>query len=150
MSCSTMCCNSSSIEQTMRQLFSANFLITPRRRSWSAHGGTIYAYTKALSGKNCLSSYSCHFVKNYFFLNKTPSCSQHPIMGHYRPPAKRLCWQASSGPVLRAYWDVWDVNSKRYVSPTLRYNVQYLFYLSKCQKIWINKILKLFKIFRYK
>ena len=22
---------------------------------------------KALLGKNCLSSYSCHFVKNYFF-----------------------------------------------------------------------------------
>ena len=29
--------------------------------------GTIYAYTKALLGKNCLSSHSCHFVKNYFF-----------------------------------------------------------------------------------
>ena len=43
-------------------------------RSWSAHEGTIYAYTKALLGKNCLSSHSCHFVKNYFFLNQTPSC----------------------------------------------------------------------------
>ena len=30
------------------------------------HEGTIYAYTKALLGKNCLSSHSCHFVKNYF------------------------------------------------------------------------------------
>ena len=36
-------------------------------RSWSAHGGTIYAYTKPLLGKNCISSHSCHFVKNYFF-----------------------------------------------------------------------------------
>ena len=39
-------------------------------RSWSAHEGTIYAYTKALLGKNCLSSHSCHFVKNYFFWTK--------------------------------------------------------------------------------
>ena len=29
-----------------------------------------YAYTKALLGKNCLSSHSCHFVKNYFSLTK--------------------------------------------------------------------------------
>ena len=43
-------------------------------RSWSANEGTIYAYTKALLGKNYLSSHSCHFVKNYFFLNQTPSC----------------------------------------------------------------------------
>ena len=43
-------------------------------RSWSAHEGTIYAYTKALLGKNCLSSHSCHFVKNYFFVNQTPWC----------------------------------------------------------------------------
>ena len=33
----------------------------------SAHEGTFYAYTKALLGKNCLSSHCCHFVKNYFF-----------------------------------------------------------------------------------
>ena len=26
-------------------------------------GGYIYAYKKALFGKNCLSSHSCHFVK---------------------------------------------------------------------------------------
>ena len=39
-------------------------------RSWSAHEGTIYAYTKALLGKNCLSSHCCHFVKNYFFWTK--------------------------------------------------------------------------------
>ena len=39
-------------------------------RSWSAHEGTIHAYTKALLGKNCLSSHSCHFVKNYFFWTK--------------------------------------------------------------------------------
>ena len=43
-------------------------------RSCLAHEGTIYAYTKALLGKNCLSSHSSHFVKNYFFLNQTPSC----------------------------------------------------------------------------
>ena len=43
-------------------------------RSWSAHEGTIYAYTKAQLGKNCLSSHSCHFVKKKFFLNQTPSC----------------------------------------------------------------------------
>ena len=35
-------------------------------RSWSAHEGTIYAYTHTLLGKNCLGSHSCHFVKNYF------------------------------------------------------------------------------------
>ena len=29
--------------------------------------GTIYPYTKALLGKNCLSSHSSHFVKKYFF-----------------------------------------------------------------------------------
>ena len=39
-------------------------------RSRSAHEGTIYAYTKALLGENCLSSNSCHFVKNYFFQTK--------------------------------------------------------------------------------
>ena len=39
-------------------------------RSWSAHEGTVYAYTKALLGKNCLSSHSCHFVKKYFFWSK--------------------------------------------------------------------------------
>ena len=31
-----------------------------------AHEDTVYAYTKALFGKNCLSSNSCRFVKNYF------------------------------------------------------------------------------------
>ena len=39
-----------------------------------ADAGTIYAYTKALLEKNCLSSHSCHFVKKYFFLNQTTSC----------------------------------------------------------------------------
>ena len=39
-------------------------------RSWSAHEGTIYAYTKALLGKYCLCSHSCHFVKKYFFWTK--------------------------------------------------------------------------------
>ena len=39
-------------------------------RSWSAHGGTIYAYTYTLLGKNCLSSHCCHFVKNIFFWTK--------------------------------------------------------------------------------
>ena len=39
-------------------------------RSRSAHEGTIYAYTKALLGENCLSSNICHFVKNYFFQTK--------------------------------------------------------------------------------
>ena len=43
-------------------------------RSWLAHGGTIDAYTNTLLGKICLSSYCCHFVKKYFFLNQTPSC----------------------------------------------------------------------------
>ena len=41
-------------------------------RSWSAHEGTTYAYIKALLGKNCLSSRSCHFVKIYFFYTKLP------------------------------------------------------------------------------
>ena len=35
-----------------------------------AHEGTIYVYTKALLGENCLSSNICHFVKNYFFQTK--------------------------------------------------------------------------------
>ena len=39
-------------------------------RSWSTHKGTIYAYTNTLTGKNCLSSHCCHFVKNYFFWTK--------------------------------------------------------------------------------
>ena len=51
----------------------SNCSIKSCSRSWSAHEGTIYAYTKALLGKNCLSSHSCHFVINYFFLNQTPS-----------------------------------------------------------------------------
>ena len=42
-------------------------------RSWSAHEGTNYAYTKALLGENCLSPNSCHFIKN-IFSNQTPSC----------------------------------------------------------------------------
>ena len=33
----------------------------------SAHEGTINAYTKALLGENCLSSNSCHLVRNYYF-----------------------------------------------------------------------------------
>ena len=52
----------------------SNCSIKSCSRSWSAHEGTIYAYTKALLGKNCLCSHNCHFVKNYFFLNQTPSC----------------------------------------------------------------------------
>ena len=35
-------------------------------RSWSANEGTIYAYTKAFLGENCLSSQSWHFVTNNF------------------------------------------------------------------------------------
>ena len=42
-------------------------------RSWLAHEGTMFAYTKALLGKNCLSSHSCHLSK-LFFVNQTPSC----------------------------------------------------------------------------
>ena len=48
----------------------SNCSIKSCSRSWSAHEGTIYAYTKALLMKNCLSSHSCHFVKNYFFWTK--------------------------------------------------------------------------------
>ena len=48
----------------------SNCSIKSCSRSWSAHEGTIYAFTKALLGKNCLSSHSCHFVKNYFFCTK--------------------------------------------------------------------------------
>ena len=46
----------------------SNYSIKSCGRSRSAHEGTIYAYTKALLGENCLSSNSCHFVKKYFFL----------------------------------------------------------------------------------
>ena len=48
----------------------SNCSIKSCRRSWSALEGTIYEYTKVLLGKNCLSSHSCHFVKNYFFWTK--------------------------------------------------------------------------------
>ena len=52
----------------------SNCSIKSCSRSWLAHEGTIYAYTNALLGKNCLSSHCCYFVKKYFFLNQTPSC----------------------------------------------------------------------------
>ena len=52
----------------------SNYSIKSWSRSWSAHEGTIYAYTNILLGKNCLSSHCCHFAKNYFFLHQTPSC----------------------------------------------------------------------------
>ena len=42
-------------------------------RSWSAHEGPIYAYTKALLGKNCKFS-QLSFYQKLFFLNQTPSC----------------------------------------------------------------------------
>ena len=45
----------------------SNCSIKSCSRSWSAHEGTIYAYTNALLGKNCLSSHSCHFGKKYVF-----------------------------------------------------------------------------------
>ena len=32
-----------------------------------AQEGTMNAYTKALLGENCLSSNSCHLVRNYYF-----------------------------------------------------------------------------------
>ena len=48
----------------------SNFFIKSCGRSWSAHEGTTNVYTKDLSWKNCLSSHSCHFVKNYFFWTK--------------------------------------------------------------------------------
>ena len=52
----------------------SNWFIISWGRSWSAHEVTIYAYTKALLGKNCLSSHSCHFIQKLFFENQTPSC----------------------------------------------------------------------------
>ena len=42
-------------------------------RSWLAHKGTINAYTKALLGKNSLSSHICRLIKKKIF-NQTPSC----------------------------------------------------------------------------
>ena len=39
-------------------------------RSWLAHEGIIYAYTKALLGKISRSSHSCLFFRNYFFWTK--------------------------------------------------------------------------------
>ena len=41
----------------------SNYSIESLVRSRSAHEGTIYAYTKALIAKNCLSSHSCQFEK---------------------------------------------------------------------------------------
>ena len=43
-------------------------------RSWSAHEGTINAYTKAQLGKNSLKFSQLSFCQNYFFMNQTPSC----------------------------------------------------------------------------
>ena len=43
----------------------SNCSIKSCSRSWLAHEGTIYAYTKALLGKNCLSS-----CQNYFLWTK--------------------------------------------------------------------------------
>ena len=43
-------------------------------RSWSAHEGTIYAFTKAILRKICLSSHSCHFVKKKKNLNQCSMC----------------------------------------------------------------------------
>ena len=48
-------------------LESKNIVLNGKKKG---SGPAIYAYTKALLGENCLSSNSCHFVKNYFFLNK--------------------------------------------------------------------------------
>ena len=42
--------------------------------SCSANEGTILAYTKAILGKNCLSSHSCHYSVRIQFFNQTPSC----------------------------------------------------------------------------
>ena len=73
-------------------------------RSWSAHEGTIYAYTKALLGKNCISSHSCHFVKNFFF-NQTPSsiCSMYlHCIGKVSDCSIKSCgrsWSAHEGTI---------------------------------------------------
>ena len=50
----------------------SNCSIKSCSRSWSTHKGSIHAYTKAIKVKNSLSSYRCHFIKKYFFLNQTP------------------------------------------------------------------------------
>ena len=74
--------------------------------SWSAHEGTIYAYTKAKLEKNCPSSHSCHFVKIYFFLNQTPSCicsmCLHCILGKVSNWSIKSCgrsWSAHKGTI---------------------------------------------------
>ena len=56
-------------------------------RSWSAHEGTIYAYTKALLEKNSLSSHSCHFVKK-IILNQTPFMHMFNVSSLYRQSIK--------------------------------------------------------------
>ena len=71
-------------------------------RSWSAHKGTIYAYTKALLGKYCLSSHSCHFVKNYF---SEPNSFMHMfnVLTLYRKSIKlfhQKLWQELMGPCM--------------------------------------------------
>ena len=43
-------------------------------RSWSAHEGTIYVYTKALLGKKLSKFSQLSFCQKLFFLNQTPSC----------------------------------------------------------------------------
>ena len=59
-------------------------------RSWSAHEGTIYAYTKALLGKNRLSSHSCHFVKNCFFSEPNSFMHMFNVSTWYRKSIKLL------------------------------------------------------------
>ena len=65
--------------------YSSNCSIKSGGRSWLAHEGTIYAYTKALLGKNCLSSHSCHFVKIIL-------CEPNPFMNIFN--VSTLYWQS--------------------------------------------------------
>ena len=52
----------------------SNCFIKSCGRSWSAHKGTINAYTKAIQGNYCLKFSQLSFCQNNISFNQTPSC----------------------------------------------------------------------------
>ena len=66
----------------------SNCYIKTCGRIWSAHEGTIYAYTKALLGENCLSSHSCHIIKNFIFSEPNSFMRMFNVSTLYRQSIK--------------------------------------------------------------
>ena len=98
-------------------------------RSWLAHEGTIYAYTKAFLGKYCLSAHSCHFVKNYFFWTKLVHAYVQCV---FIVSAKYLIVP------LKAVVGV-DQPMKALNKRTIREKLSKFSYLSFCQKLFFSE-----------